>query len=76
MTQFYITLGSVPHRDRLVVDIFFKNKLFAEISNDHNEILIEFYSNLDEGYWEFSLDETLQALEMGKKKLLGKTTSD
>ena len=69
MTEFDISLGSVPHRERLVADIFYNNKHFAEISHDNDEIIIEFYSNRDKGYWEFSFDEALQVLEKARLKL-------
>ncbi len=69
MNKFYITIGSLPHREALVAAIFYDDFQFAEISEDTGETLIEFYPNLNKRYWEFKLDELMEVLEEAKKRL-------
>ena len=60
MEKFSITIASLPNRENLVV----------EISQETNESIIQFYSHPRQDYWEFVLDEALEALAKAKKRLL------
>jgi len=46
-------------------------KYWAEISQESEEIVIQFYPHPNEKCWEFLFDEALEVLEQAKKKLLG-----
>ncbi len=69
MTKFDISIGSVPHREELVADIFYENQHFAEISEDTGKMIIEVYPDLKKDYWEFNFDEFIEALNKAKKRL-------
>ena len=70
MEKFRVTIGSVPDRENLVADIFYEGVQWAEISQETEKLLIQFYSHPREEYWEFPLDEALKVLEEAKKKFL------
>ena len=70
-SDFVVKVGSVPNREELVAEIYYQYEQWAEISMEHKHLIIQLYPPLNAKYWEFSLDETLEALEKAKKKLLG-----
>ncbi len=71
MEKFCITIGSLPHKERLVADIFYDNVQWAEISQEvDDELVIEFYAHPRGGDWSFPLEEALKILEQAKNKLL------
>lgn len=70
--DFYIVVASLPDRENLVAEICFKGYQWVEISQETgDELVIQFYSHPKERYWEFPLDQALEALEQAKKKLVG-----
>ena len=69
--NFVIKIGSVPHREELVAEIYYNYEQWVEISQEQEPLIIRFYSPLVGKCWEFSLDEALEVLEKAKKKLLG-----
>ena len=70
MSEFEILIASLPHRERLVAEIYYNNVYWVQISQEKEELVIQFYPHPDEKYWEFSLDEALKILEQAKSKLL------
>ena len=70
MEKFRITVASLPDRENLVAEILYDNVQWVEISQETEEIIIQFYSHPTKEYWEFSLDEALEALENAKKRFL------
>ena len=70
MDKFRITVASLPDRERLVAEIFFQGIQWAEISQETDELIIQFYSQPEEEAWEFHYSEALDALERAKNKLL------
>ncbi|MCI0382221.1 MAG: hypothetical protein L0207_04120 [Chlamydiae bacterium] len=70
MEKFRITIASLPDREHLVAEIIYEGVQWAEISQETDELVIQFYSHPRQKYWEFSFDEALEALEIAKKKLL------
>ena len=70
MEKFRITIASVPDRENLVAEILYEGVQWAEVSQEKEELLIQFYSHPRKDYWEFSLEQALQALEQAKKKML------
>jgi len=69
-TDFEITIASLPDRENLVAEIFYKNVEWVEISAEiPNEFVVAF-CNTDEGnYWEFPYDEAMEVLEVAKSRL-------
>lgn len=71
MKKFEIIIASLPHRERLVAEVYYNNMYWAQISQEQLELVVNFYSHPTEAYWEFSLEEAMQVLEQAKNKLLG-----
>jgi hypothetical protein len=71
MKGFEVKIVSVPHRERLVAEIYYDSNHWVEISDEHEELIVQFYRHPNKRYWEFPLDEALEALERAKKRLKG-----
>lgn len=71
MNNFRIVIASLPDRDKCVCEIYYNHVEWAEISQENSEIVIQFYSNPSQNYWEFPLDVALEVLQNAKKKFLG-----
>ena len=71
MNGFEITIASLPDRERVVAEIYYDNFQWVEISQETNELLIQFYSHPKQDHWEFQLDEAVTVLQEAKKALLG-----
>ncbi|MEZ7695603.1 hypothetical protein AXF23_14070 [Prevotella sp. oral taxon 313] len=67
MSKFNIELSSVPDRDNLVAEIWYENKMVAEVNKETEKFVIEFC--LDEKK-SFMLDEFLEVLENAKRRIL------
>ena len=67
MSKFNIELSSVPDRENLVAEIWYENKMVAEVNKETEKFVIEFY--LDEKI-SFMLDEFLEVLENAKRRIL------
>ncbi len=70
MEKFRITIASLPDREHLVAEVLYDGIQWAEISQETDELMIQFYSHPDKEYWEFSCEEALGVLERAKMKLL------
>ncbi len=69
MKHFRITVASLPDRENLVVEITYNGVEWAEISQENQEMVVQFYSHPRQSFWEFPLNEALLALENAKKRL-------
>ena len=67
MSKFNIELSSVPDRENLVAEIWYENKMVAEVNKEIEKFVIEFC--LDEKK-SFMLDEFLEVLENAKRRIL------
>ena len=67
MIKFNIELSSVPDRENLVAEIWYENKMVAEVNKETEKFVIEFC--LDEKI-SFMLDEFLEVLENAKRRIL------
>jgi len=72
MNKFEIIIADLPDKEELVAEIYYNNMYWAEISQEPGveQPIIEFYPPSDKEYWEFPLDEALEALEKAKKRFL------
>ena len=68
--NFAIKIASVPYREELVAEIYYNHEQWVEISQKQEQLIIRFYTPLNNNYWEFPLNEALEALEQAKKKIL------
>ena len=67
MSKFNIELSSAPDRENLVAEIWYGEKMIAEVNKESGEFMIEFY--LDEKK-SFVLDEFFEALENAKRRIV------
>ena len=70
MNKFEIIIASLPNKERLVAEIYYDNMYWVQISQETDELVIQFYPHPRQTYWEFSLDEALEILNRAKSKLL------
>ena len=70
MEKFRITVASLPDRERLVSEIIYDGVQWAEISQETDDLIVQFYSHPRQRYWKFNLDEAIEALENAKTKFL------
>lgn len=68
--NFKIIIASLPDREYPVAEISYDNVQWAEISQETDDLVIQFYPHPNKKCWEFQLDEAIAVLEMAKKKLL------
>jgi hypothetical protein len=69
--NFSIIIANDTERENVFAEIYYKNQQWAEISIEGDKPLLALFSSNNQKFWEFPLDEALQALEIAKKKLLG-----
>ena len=68
--DFHIDIASLPDRENLVAEIFYKKDQWAEISQElSDEMIAQFYAHPKQNPWEFPLEDALAALEEAKKRL-------
>ncbi len=70
MRKFRITVASLPDRERLVAEIIYNGVQWVEISQEEEDVIIQFYPHPTQKFWEFSFDEAIKILEEAKNKLL------
>jgi hypothetical protein len=70
INDFKITVNSLPDRENLVAEIYYKHYQVAEISQEEKEMKIQFYSHPKQKYWEFSLEEIQNIIEKAKNRLI------
>lgn len=69
--DFEFIIGSPTDREKLICEIFYKEEILAEISQETNQLMIEIYPPQKNAYWILEFDKFQNALETGKKHLLG-----
>ena len=71
--DFSITIASLPDRENLVAEIYYKNKGWVEISAEVPNKFVVAFCNCDDGnYWEFPYDEAMETLQKAKDMLAAK----
>ena len=66
--HFEIVVASVPEKEKLVAEIWYKNIFIAEINQDESVLTIELYEHKDVA---IPIAEFQEVLEKAKQKLLG-----
>lgn len=66
-----MNVASLVDRENLVVEIFYDNVYWAEISQETSELVVQFYDHPKQNHWDFSYNEALEALEEAKREILG-----
>lgn len=70
MERFRINIASLPDRENLVAEIVYDEVQWAEISQESEEMMIQFYPHPRQEFWEFPINEALLILQKPKKALL------
>jgi len=70
MDKFEILIASLPNRERLVAEIYYDNMYWVQISQEKEEMVIQFYPHPNEKCWEFSCEKALEALRQAKNMLI------
>jgi len=71
MSNFRITINSLPDRENLVAEIYYKHEQVAEISQEAKDLIIQLYAPCKEKKcWEFSLNEFQKVVEEAKQRLI------
>lgn len=71
LEEFEILIASSQERERVVAEIFYENVQWEEISQEtEDELIVQFYPHTNQEYWEFELEEAIQAPEKARNKLL------
>ncbi len=72
LKNFRIVVASLPDREEVVSELYYKNYQWVEISQEEGEekLVVQFYSHPQKEPWVFPFDEALEALQMAKERLL------
>ena len=71
--NYELLIVSSPEREKVYCEIYYKGQILGEISQEEHKLLLEIYSYpVNQKWWQFSLEEFQEILELGKKHLLGK----
>jgi len=70
MSEFEIMIASLPNKEHPVAEIYYGNMYWVRISDEEDELSIQFYPHPHKKCWEFSLEEAQAAIEQAKNKLL------
>lgn len=76
VNQFEFLIASVPDREKVACEIYYKLELIAEISQETNELMLEIYPCTQNKWWDIPLISFQRTLEKAKNHLLGKGVSD
>lgn len=68
--DFELMITSSEDREKLTCEIYFKNELIAEISQETNELLLEIYTCPYGTWWEVPLVQFQETISAAKEHLL------
>lgn len=67
MSKFKVEIASVPDKENLVAEIWYNEILVAEINQETEKLVIEFYLNEK---ITFGLDDFFETVETAKRKIM------
>ena len=68
--DFRIVVCSMPHREELISEVYYKNEQWLEISAEiPNNFVVQFFNKDNENYWEFTYEEAMAVLQEAKNRL-------
>jgi hypothetical protein len=71
MEKFRITVASLPDRERPVAEIYYDNMYWVQVSQETDDLSIQFYSHPKNKCWEFEFDKAIEVLKRAERELLG-----
>lgn len=70
--NYELLIASSQEREKVYCEIYYKGNIFAEISQESDELLLEIYSrSVSNEWWKMPLAEFQEVLDIGKTFLLG-----
>jgi phage pi2 protein 07 len=70
MKQMTVTIASVPDRDNLVAELWCKNELWGELSQQQGQLKLEIYPTTNGEAWKLIYEEVINVIQEAKDKLL------
>lgn len=70
MSNFEIIIASLPDKENVVAEIYYRNKYWAQISQESGQCILKLYSDPDGQKWEFEFEEAMNILNKAKEKLI------
>jgi hypothetical protein len=71
--DFEIVLASVPDKEHLVAEIWYKNEYFCELSQENPEsATLEIYPRRSGGPWSFGYTQAMSVIEKARERLVGR----
>ena len=74
--KFEVVIASLPDRENLVSEIYYCDIQWIEISQETEDVRIQFYPHPYKDCWEFNVDEAILAIKLAKAKLLEEPLED
>ncbi len=68
--RFSFRIASDTSKEKVFAEVFYDDDQWAEISQEEKNPVVIFFSPSNAKYWEFPLEEALEALRQAKKSLL------
>jgi len=68
--RFSFRIASDTSKEKVFAEVFYDDDQLAEISQEGEEPIVILLSPSNAKYWEFPLEEALEALQEAKKSLL------
>lgn len=69
-SDFFSVIADDPTREKVFVEIYYKNEEWVEISQEDDQPIIAFFAPPNGKYWEIPLHEALETIEKAKMALL------
>lgn len=70
-SDFSFLIVSPDNREQLTCEIYYKNEILAEVSQETDVLIIDIFAKDTQKWWSIPLDELQEALEYAKRHLLG-----
>jgi hypothetical protein len=71
--NYKLLIASSPEREKVYCEIYYQGQILGEISQEEEKFLLEIYSYpVNQKWWQVSLEEFQEILELGKQRLLDK----
>jgi hypothetical protein len=67
-----IVIASFPNKEKVVAEIYDGENQWAELSQEHDSLILEIYPCEDTKAWTFQYQDVIDILKEAEHKLLGK----
>ncbi len=70
-TGMSILIADAPGKERVFAELYYNDELWAIVSLDEGNLLLDIFSNIEGAPSKFPFDDVMETLQEAKKKLLG-----